>query len=260
MTAWHSLYLPYADTAALAQALESSLIGYTLYDPFGIMPMTKAYAQTVKAFVSPVENGWSRVLLAPHSPIPQSVIDALSSLALVFAVSLVESDAMFGTFENRVEVDLLSALSPYASPDLLHKALSLSVSSLRTSGNNMPFDVLQGDMKAMADKVNVKEAEKMFNRMAGKLLQGDQKDAARELLNSAVDWNSAGGKRIEAVMGCLPMEKWREPEYVALRDAYALHNRRRRNPNASLYPGDREAMELVPNALEYVPVFAGKND
>jgi hypothetical protein len=260
MTAWHSLYLPYADTAALTQALKSSLNGYTLYDPFGIMPMTRAYAQTVKAFIAPVQGGWSRILLAPDSAVPQSVIDRLSSFALVFAVSLVDSDAVFGTFQNSAEVDLISALTPYASPEVLQKALSLNVSSAAKRGNDMPFDVLQGDMKTMADQVNVKQAEKMFNKMASKLLQGDQKDAARELLNSAVDWNSVGGKRIEAVMASLPIEKWREPEYVALRDAYALHNRRRRNPNASLYPFDREAMDAVPNALEYIPVFAGKND
>jgi hypothetical protein len=51
---------------------------------------------------------------------------------------------------------------------------------------------------------------------------------------------------------------WQEPDFVTLRDAYQLHERRRRNPNAPLYPGDAEAMEAVSDALDYIVLYAGK--
>jgi hypothetical protein len=60
-------------------------------------------------------------------------------------------------------------------------------------------------------------------------------------------------------MNCLTIPLgWISPDFVALRDAYQLHERRRRNPNAMLYPGDAEAMAAVPNALDYAVVYAGK--
>jgi hypothetical protein len=46
---------------------------------------------------------------------------------------------------------------------------------------------------------------------------------------------------------------------VALRDSYQLHARRQRKPDARLYPGDEEAMTRVPDALDYIPVYGGKN-
>ncbi|MBL8157537.1 MAG: hypothetical protein JNM70_25480, partial [Anaerolineae bacterium] len=42
-----------------------------------------------------------------------------------------------------------------------------------------------------------------------------------------------------------------------LRDAYQLHSRRQRNPNARAYPGDEAVMAAVPDALMYTPVYGG---
>ncbi len=98
----------------------------------------------------------------------------------------------------------------------------------------------------------------MFARMSGTLARkaGDSEEA-REMLRQP-DWNSSGGARIQALMHCLRIPAWRDPDFVTLRDAYALHIRRRRSPTAVLYPGDAEALAAVPNALSYTPVYAGK--
>ena len=60
-------------------------------------------------------------------------------------------------------------------------------------------------------------------------------------------------------MDCLNIPDWRAPDFVTLRDAYALHKRRQRSPNATLYPGDAEALAAVPDALTYTPIYAGKS-
>jgi hypothetical protein len=259
MTAWHSLYLPFAEPEALAQQLKSTLTAedYTLYDPFGLMP-GRAYTQTVKTFIAPAQNGWIRLLT--ESALPETALAALSSLALTLVVSLAEGEARFAVYQSGWQVDVVSALTPYltTSPETLRRALTLTVIDQQDRETTLPFDALGGEVKAMAENVNPQQAQKMFNKIAGQLLKGDQKAAARGLLNSAVDWNSAGGKRIEAVMACLTVPSWREPDYVALRDAYALRSRLRRKPNAALYPGDEAALAAVPNALDYLPVFAGK--
>ena len=59
-------------------------------------------------------------------------------------------------------------------------------------------------------------------------------------------------------MDCLRIPNWRDPDFVTLRDAYALHERRRRSPKATLYPGDAETLAAVPDALAYTPIYAGK--
>jgi hypothetical protein len=104
----------------------------------------------------------------------------------------------------------------------------------------------------------------MFNRLTGTLMKkvGGDSDRARALIagEGTPDWNSNGGQRIQALLNSLTLPTgWREPDFVALRDAYALHERRRRNPNARLYPGDEATMAKVPDALKYLPVYGGRN-
>jgi hypothetical protein len=67
MTAsWDSLFLPSVSQEAVAATLRQSLenFGYTLFNPFGIMP-GKSYAHSVRLFVAPAENDWVRVIGAP---------------------------------------------------------------------------------------------------------------------------------------------------------------------------------------------------
>jgi hypothetical protein len=97
----------------------------------------------------------------------------------------------------------------------------------------------------------------MFRKMSGALAQKGVGGDPSELLRKP-DWNSAGGARIRALADCLNIPNWQAPDFVTLRDAYALHERRRRSPNATPYPGDAEALAAVPDALDYTPVYYGK--
>jgi hypothetical protein len=111
----------------------------------------------------------------------------------------------------------------------------------------------------MAGRLDPRQAESLFTRISGAVAQkGGADPAARELLRQP-DWNSAGGRKIIALMDCLGIAGWRAPDFVTLRDAYALHVRRQRSPNAKLYPGDAEALAAVPDALDYTPIYAGKS-
>jgi hypothetical protein len=118
----------------------------------------------------------------------------------------------------------------------------------------------------LAGQVNPAQAQKLFSRLTGQVMKkaggGEEADAARALVAGSgdINWNSAAGRRIQALMACLTVpDNWREPDFISLRDAYQLHERRRRAPNARLYPGEAETMARVPDALNYTPVYGGRS-
>lgn len=265
MSSWHSLYLSSTEPEALSSTFKTSLTtnGYKLYDPFGLMPGLHVYKQAVKAFIAPPQGNWTRLLLAADSPLSQPIIEALAQSSLVLAVSLVDQTADIAVYvDGKLQTDSLHALSSALNQPLDTLQTALNTASGQATdkpGNIIPLEGLSDDVQTMATGLNPRHTQKMFDKISSKLLKGDQQAAARDLLqNAAVDWNSAGGQQITKLMQALAIPGWREPDYVALRDAYQLHNRRRRNPNASLYPGDAEAMAAVPDALSYTPVFAGQ--
>lgn len=266
---WTSLYLPCDEP--LIPALQDSLttLGYTLYNPFGLLP-GKAYAQTVRLFAAPPVNGWMRVIGEPDA----RQLAPLSRQQLCLYVALDGKDAQIKVYADGEQVEPSTALIPYLRAgrlaDELRKALH-SVSPVEKAENtgsplfDVPLDNLPDDLRAMAGQVNPAQAQRMFERLSEPLLRkvspgGEAAGEARRLLagGNAPDWNSVGGRRIRALMACLTVpDDWREPDFTTLRDAYQAHERRRRKPNARLYPGDAEAMRMVPNALDYTPVYGG---
>jgi hypothetical protein len=119
------------------------------------------------------------------------------------------------------------------------------------------------ELRAMTDQLSGglqnRQVQKLMNRMTNKLLNADQQQAGKNLLQgSQIDWTRPGGQQIAQLMDSLGIETWQSPEYTALRDAYQLQRRFQRNPDARLYPGDQEAMDAVPDAVHYTPIFAGR--
>lgn len=264
MTSWHSLFFPSDDAANIVTALAASLesLGYTRYNPFGLLP-GKAYPQSVRLFVAPAAGGWVRVIGAPDER--QFPLLAESGVCLWAAL---EGDAgRITVYQGGEARERHTALLPYVRPGCTPEALQAALNRASKPGaagdSALPLDTLPEDVRAMAGDVNLKQAEKMFSRLGGQLLRktaadSDTAQAARDLLSSAPDWNSPDGTMLRAVMACLTVpENWREPDFVTLRDAYQLHERRRRKPDARLYPGDAETMARVPDALTYTPVYGG---
>lgn len=259
---WGSLYSRCVEQERVAATLRDSLtaLGYQLYDPFGLIP-GKAYPQTIRLFVAPPHNGWTHIIGVPD----RAMLPAVSQIGLCLSAVLNDDSAALDTYQNGEQIALADALTPFsADAEKLGRALRGDVPHIEAASASV-FDALAGDagMQALAAKVDPKQAEKMFERISGGLMNRAGSDAnatqqAQNLVNAAEpDWNSAGGRQIRAVLASLNLP-WREPTFTALRDAYQLHNRRKRNPNARLYPGDEDAMQRVPDALNYVPVYGGR--
>lgn len=264
MTAWHSLYLPGATQAAVAASLRESALtlGYSPFDPFGLIP-GRSYPHAVRLFIGPASAGWLRVVGQPDA----RQLPELSQLAPVLSLALDGGSAEIALWRDGTRQPA-EAFAPWLrdgfSADDIRRILDASDEGPRRA-DSLPFDALPDDVRQMAGKVDPKQARSMFARLTQTTLGkagGDDEAAknAQALLAAGQppDWTSGGGARISRLMGCLTVPNdWREPDFTTLRDAYQLHLRRQRRPNADLYPGDAEAMAAVPNALDYVPVYAG---
>ena len=270
-TAWNCLYLPLADANPVITALQDSLtqLGYTLYNPFGLMP-GKAYAQSVRLFVAPAAAGWVKVI----GEADERQLSQISQIAPCLYTSLEGKASNIRVYVSgqlsEPEIVLVTVLKAGCTTADLQAAMQVKYPKLIPNDSEvggLPFEALPDDVKAMAGGVNPGQAQKMFARLTGDLMKkvgsgGEQAEAARALVNNqdAPDWNSAGGLQIRAMMNCLTVpDNWREPTFDVLRDAYQLHERRRRNPNARGYPGDDAIMAQVPDALVYSPVYGGRN-
>lgn len=276
---WHSLYLPANETIAAALREALSAAGFAAYHPFGLMP-GRAYTRRALLFAAPPRDGWTRVLIAPESdPLMrdaawlQSVSSTLGAIPLLSAI-LNGDRAAIEAFHEGVAADPSAAFAAYADEMLLRGSLSGVIAPppdttpAQPTMLAVPIDQLPGNMQALAGRVDPRQAEKMIARMTGQAAKrigaGDEADAARALLaeDAAPDWASTDGRRLRAFLAALMPNDAdpRQPAFTAVRDAYALHERRRRRPNAIALPGDAEAMRAVPDALAYTPVYAGKNE
>lgn len=282
---WHSLYLtsnvPFnkETSAHVAEHLKQQVqdLGYTLYNPFGIIP-GKSYPQAVRAFVAPPQATWIRIIA--ESPLPDALIQAISADYFVLSLTLNEDDNHISAYQNGQPVTVdVDTLRPYlkadADPNDLDRALNTPDITVLPPENTpqpqvqqvvLPLDALPPEIQAMAKDLNPKDTSNMFQKMMRNLGKGNdptQDEKTKQLMKQAqgLDWNTPHAAQIRLLMQLLNTpDTWRKPDYVALRDAYSLHQRRQRRPNATLYPGDAEAMQAVPDALDYHPIFAGKVD
>ncbi len=269
---WHNLYLPTDNTPEIVNTLQNALLthGYTLYNPFGAIP-GKAYKDSIRLFIAPPSSTqWTRIL-ATNTLTPEARLSpALSQIAPCLSVAVLSSETTdLSVYERGEQGDTMGGLTPYLreghTTDDIERVLTASLINTQSAkSDDFPMDLLPDDLQQQAQHLNPKHINRMFGKLMGQvnkqLGKGDA-ESARALLQSNMDWNSPAGRRIRALMRLLTIpEDWHKPDFVTLRDAYQIHQRRASKPDAILYPGDNEAMNAVPNALNYTPIYGGKDE
>jgi hypothetical protein len=260
---WSILFCRSDDSAVVAMALREALttLGYELHNPFGALP-GKSYRQAQRLFVAPAAAGWVRII--GHSD--ERLHTALSTRSLCLYAAFDNTNFYVVVYEHGGPVEMLPSLRPFLKPGFTEQQLSMAftdplIAQQSATLGGVPLDVLPDDVKGLAANVNPAQTQKLFARLSGNLLgkvTGADAQSAQALLNATPDWNSHGGQRLRAVLNCLALPSdWHVPDFVTLRDAYQLHERKRRNPNARDYPGDAQALAAVPDALSYTPVYGG---
>jgi len=248
---WSSVYARSDDAAAIGEAFRQAALaaGYTAFNPFSGAP-GRSYPNAVRLFVRPARGGWVRVVGEPDPALLATVSERAPLLwaALEGSASRIEAWAN-GEQDN---VEAIFGVTPPAGDDL--PAVTFGQPPAPTV-----FAALPADIQAM--NANPKQAQAMLDKLSGGLLKkagGDQAAAMAALQGNPPDWASRAGRELAALLAALGIPEWGNPDFVPLRDAYQVLSRLQRRPTATLYAGDREAMDAVPNALDYQPIYAGK--
>lgn len=280
---WNMLYAAADDQAAVVDALVRALTtsGYQIYDAYG-SAFPPAFTRAVRSFVAPSIGGWTRILgeidtailpqLSVEHPLIETRITAGEtdtdevqvSLTIWLDGSALAADAAVAASPERGWLGFIAAGVARLNAS---ETSALAGSQLQNAAPSrfVPREVLPGYARGLFDDLNPEQAGSLFNRMTASLANRfgqTQMDAARSLLQPrTIDWTAGKPAILAALLSelCGGSTAWRDPDFVTLRDAYQLHIRRRERPGAPLYPGDAEALAAVPDALAYVPVYAGKS-
>ena len=279
---WYRLFVSQTDSARVAEALKTILVdqGYDPYDPFpGGTGTPIGLTDMVKLFVAPSQDEWITV-------VGQFPADLLLDLhktldAPLIVGSLTDESGGFTLFVDGVRRDDPAAFEPYkrpsVTPETLQRAFAgeLSVEAIESDGPPVMAvgaDSLPPEIRQLAEDqgADPAQASKLFQKMSGKLFKrmskktgataDEQAQAQAMFMGGGQDaWNSLNGQRVRAIISVLLLpDNWRSPAQDAIRDAYQVFRLRQRAPRMALMPGDREAMDAVPNALDYTPVYLGR--
>lgn len=248
---WSSAFLRFEDQDAVATSLlkAAEVAGYRPYNPFSGVP-GRSYPQSVRLFVAPAQQGWVRVLGVPEP----ALLAAASRLAPLLLATLNGDQAHVEAWTGG-EPGTLEAVFGQSLPDVPAGSASPPSPSLE----NTLLAALPEDVQAM--NAHPKQAQALISKLSAGLLKkagGDQASAMAMLQGNPPSWDSANGRRLAALFTALAIPAWRDPDFAAVRDAYPLLFRRKTRPQATLYPGDQDVMDAVPDALDYRPVYAGK--
>lgn len=268
---WHSLYIPTGESKAqdVARALREALMacGYQPYDPFpGGSGLGIGWTERVRHFVAPARQGWTRVLGQPDR-------QALPLLAATLGGPLLhawlEGETGGVTVWTAQGADeSTAALERWRRADCPAEALAHVLSSPPEAAGVPPeLELpLPADVQALARSVDPEQAHRLTDRLTrtllGKLGGSDPaiRAGAMALLPRGPAWGSAGGRRLQAMMACLRVpQDWRLPDERDLLAAYQVARARQRHPDGLRLPGDDEALARLPDALDYLPVYAGRH-
>lgn len=261
---WHSLYL--SSEADIPQQIDRYLThaGYTRYNPFGKSP-GMAYGNTLKTFTKVMNEHWSRVLVDSNLAEADALAQALSHESMCLSVALDGSTAFVHAYRVGVlDNDLVQALAPFTKPDTtIEPIINADEFNLppieRVQVGDVTLDDIPDDLREYVGQVDGKNADSLFQRISRRLLKTIGARDAGALLNNRVDWNSQGGQMIRALMACLTIpDDWRVPDFDAVRTAYTVTSRQTHFPNAKPFPNDAEALQAVPDVLDYIPVYGGR--
>lgn len=281
---WNMLYAATTDQSVVVAALIRALTvsGYQVYDAYS-SAFPPVYAQVVRSFVARPVNGWTRILgevdpaIVPLLSAEQPVLEARvtlgasdtgaqASLAVWLhgrALDINDTSTQVTSSEPGWLASIIAGIARLNAP----KASASASSRPDTAATDrfVPREALPGSVRGLFDTLDPEQAGSLFDRMTASLASRfgrAQMDAARSMLQPrAIDWTAGQPAILAEILSGLydGSLAWRDPDFVTLRDAYQLHIRQRERPGAPLYPGDAEALAAVPDALNYVPVYAGRS-
>jgi hypothetical protein len=262
-----------ADADFLKTSLQSALqnAGYTFYDPFpGGTGTPMGLQNRVRSFIAPAEASWVRMLFAPNEMWQENNIFTELNAPVITIAYFSPDQFEIGAYQPNTAATGIAALIQFLRTGLtesdLRQAMNVAGGDVSASTSNeltpelQKFAEEQGVDTQQVDKLMQKMAGSVFQKMGDKGAQAEAKSAITGAAKqAAVDWNSAAGQAIKAVLGCLTVpENWTQPDWKTLTAAYQVARQLQRDPKAPMLPGDKDALKVLPNALEFSPLYMGK--
>ena len=278
---WQHLLFPHSSPedvlVALRNALENN--SYSSYDPFpGGSGSPIGKLTRIRAFAAPPSQTWQSIFIAPADHIDSTILTDLSTSIdtpfLDLHLSSLEDYhiTVYGTDTRTTD---LTALLPFLKS-------GMSMSDLESAQHEAPPDVsksssspnLPPELQKFADEKGVqsKHVDKLMGRMTKRIFKkmeqqsGDSSDSTQEqakamLSGQAQDaLHSPAGLKLRSIISRLTVpEDWYLPDWKTLVAAYPIA-RQLQKGNALLLPGDEAALEQVPNALDFVPLYYAKRN
>lgn len=262
---------------AMKNVLENA--GYASYDPFpggSGAPIGKRIR--IRAFAAPPSPNWQSIFIAPNDHIDTAL---LTNLAQSIKTPFVDlrllslEEYQITVYEEGSTTTDLAGLVPFLKS-------GLSLSDIETARHEPPSSVsnspsssnLPSELQQFADQQGVqsKHVDKLMGRMTKRIFKkmekqsGDASDTTQEqakamLAGQAQDLlNTPAGQTLCAMMNCLNLpDDWYLPEWKSLVAAYPIA-RQQQKGNALLLPGDEAALQQVPNALDFTPIYYAKSN
>lgn len=279
---WHALFIPLEDVDRVESALRATLaaLGYQPYDPFpGGSGTPPGLADLARSFVAPPGEGWTRVV---------GEVDpaALPALSVALDVPLLEGwlaggEDGFAVWQAGARDGSADALAAFLRSDRSRADLDAALHATSDAPDapsegptlvDLGAGALPPEIEQLAEQhgVDARQADKLVKRLSGNLFGklnrqagGSESDAqaqARVMLAGQADvWATPAGRRVTAIAAALRLPaNWRAPDFDAVREAYQLRRLRARSPRLPLMPGDQQALDTVPDALDYRPVYMGR--
>jgi len=271
MIAWHTAFIQTDDPAPVAASLLASLValGYSRYDPFpGGTGTPLGLKLFVKHLVSPVSNGWVRILGAPDL---NAFLAVSQQWPLVYGW-FTDVDSGLRVIDRSQLTDDPAAFTQFLKPELSLEAFErVQSGQIAVLPDESPNGLVPPNIQQLARDhgVNPRQADRMADRMAdqlfGRLDHGNAGEAgglraqAQSMLQSSAEWNNTAGQRLRAMAAALTLPTdWRSPSLEDAREAYSIARRLARNPKAMLLPAERDALKTIPDASNYIAIYVGK--
>jgi hypothetical protein len=260
---WHSVYFR-GDLTALTP-LDSAYSdgGWVSYDPFpGGIGSPSGLKGVAKQIAYPLDaTGWIRVV--SETAIPPEILGVFSATTPILRGWLTMTEGGWEVGSAGKMGNSPTDFAPFLAASATLESLSQALAGNSPVKQLTNDSLLPPEVQALTStrKVNPAQAESLMNRMAGGVFSqlGGNQSEAKSMLNSRIDWNSDMGRIVRAVAVCLALPTfWHEPDFAGVKDAYQAARALKRNPAATLLPGEKSALERLPNAGSFKMSYWGK--
>ena len=263
---WQSIVFQNSDEQDYSPTLKAALkaVGYKTYDPFpGGLGSPLGKVARVRMFMSPVQDGWQRLMVAPQDELTDDIIIALTQTISTEMLWLqLQDDTEHSIIVLPAKNAELAALSPFLQPDYsidtLQHQLTQPLTAQEASGVPVPEDIQQlAEERGVSDeqisKMMGKVSKRMFKKAAKRDADANLSEAQAALNNqSGVHWGSIAAQKLMTIMQhtLIPADFWRLPNWQMLTGAYQIARQQQRG-YADLLTTDAATLQKVPNALDY---------